>query len=115
MPAMAAPTAMVAARSAGRVVDAEVAEVEEERRGGAGGERLPAAVEAVGEGGDGHAGDDADGDAEGGVEADLLGPEAPVGEPERPEGHLDAGGHEEDDVDGAGGERRAGEEAGGQV
>ncbi len=87
-------------------------EVEEEGRGGAGGERLPAAVEAVGEGGHGHARHHADGDAEGGVEADLLGPEPPVGQPERPEGGPHPACHEEDDVGGAGQERRAGQHGG---
>ena len=50
--------------------------------------------------------------ADGGVEADLLGGQAPVGEPERPERDLHAGGHEEDHVDGAGVQRRDGSAGG---
>ena len=53
--------------------DREMAEEEDHRGDGTGDDGQPAGVEAIGERGDGEAGDDADGDAEGGVGADLAG------------------------------------------
>ena len=78
---------------------------------GAGGDGQAALVEAVGERRDRQARHDADRHAERGVEADLGRGQAPVGEPERPERQLHAGGHEERRVEGGGVQAGAGEEA----